>query len=321
MKTYIFLFLACCYCYMANAEQKCIVVAKDGSGNYITIQDAFNAIPCNNTEPIIILVKKGIYIERLILDSGKQYITLKGENSNDVLITYNNHSGLHLANGDTINTWTSASFFIYANHFTAENIHFENNAGFHAGQAVALFVYADCVTFYHCAITGFQDVLFCSGPGSRQYYRNCYIEGTTDFIFGAATAVFDSCTIFSKKNSHITAASTPKEVPFGFVFRNCKLLADSSLHKVSLGRPWQPYASVTYLHCYEDAHIIPVGWNNWNSAANEKTARFAEFQNFGPGAMPEKRYPWIKKLIQQEAAQFNLKNIFGSWYPPHASIP
>jgi pectinesterase len=298
-----------------SAQINKIVVAQDGSGNYTTIQQALNAIPCNNTKPVVIFVKKGIYKERLILDSGKQFVSLVGENKNDVVVSYNNHSGLHLPNGDTINTWTSASFFIYASNFTAQNIHFENNAGFYAGQAVALYVYGDKAAFYNCAITGFQDVLFCSGPSSRQYYHNCYIEGTTDFIFGPATAVFDSCTIYSKKNSHVTAASTPREILYGFVFRNCTLLADSSLHNVSLGRPWQPYASVTYIHCYIDKHIIPQGWNNWKNPANEKTARFAEFNNYGPGANPLNRFAWIKQLSASEADNYTLKNIFGSWVP------
>jgi pectinesterase len=164
-------------------------------------------------------------------------------------------------------------------------------------------------------MTGFQDVLFCSAPASRQYYRDCYIEGTTDFIFGPATAVFKNCHIHSKKNSHVTAASTPRELPYGFVFIDCSLTADTGLNKVSLGRPWQPYASVTYIHCNIGNHIIPEGWNNWKNPANEKTARYAEYNNYGPGANTSLRLPWIKQLTEQESKEFKLKNILGDWKP------
>lgn len=129
------------------------------------------------------------------------------------------------------------SFFVYANGFFAENIIIQNNAGFNAGQAVALYIDGDRAKFINCKLLGFQDVLLCNAATSREYFRDCYIEGTTDFIFGGATAIFKNCHINSKKNSHVTAASTPKEKSFGFVFINCILTADTELNKVSLGHP------------------------------------------------------------------------------------
>jgi pectinesterase len=296
-----------------SAQTQKIIVAQDGSGQYKTVQAAFNAVPTGNSKPITIYVKKGTYKERLILDSGKNFVELIGEDKSNTLLTCNNHARMRLPNGDTINTYTSASFFIYANDFTAENISFENNAGFDSGQAVAVFAYGNRLKFHNCRITGFQDVLFCVGVGSKQYYQNCYIEGTTDFIFGAAVAVFENCHIHSKKNSHVTAASTPKELPFGFVFFNCTLTADSNINKVSLGRPWRPYSSVTYINCEMGNHIIPGGWDNWRNPANEQTARYAEYKSFGPGANPEHRVKWIKQLTGEEAAKYTLKNIFGDW--------
>lgn len=310
----IILLLFCSF--QLTAQQKKLVVAKDGSGQYTTVQAAFDAIPSGNTTPVTIFVKKGIYKERLVLDTRKDFIRLIGEDKMHTVLTYDNHAGKKLPNGDTVNTWNSASFFIYANDFYAQNITFENNAGFTAGQAVAVFANGDRLSFNDCRFVGFQDVLFCSGAGSRQYYLNCYIEGSTDFIFGPATAVFQNCHLHSRKNSHVTAASTPRELPFGFVFFDCKLTADSAFKKVSLGRPWQPYASVTYIRCEMGDHILPEGWNNWKNPANELTARYAEYKSTGPGANPAARPKWIRQLSEADLSTYTLKNIFGDWKPP-----
>lgn len=299
----------------AQSPAKKFVVSQDGKGDFKTVQEAFDAVPSGNTTPITIFIKKGVYKERLILDTRKSFVSIVGEDKNSTVLTYDNHAGLKLPNGDTINTWTSASFFIYASDFKAEHITFENNAGFTAGQAVAVFAFGDRLIFRNCRFVGFQDVLFCSGSGSRQYYESCYIEGTTDFIFGPSTAVFKNCHIHSKKNSHVTAASTPREVKYGFVFFDCKLTADASINKVSLGRPWTPYASVTYLRCEIGKHIIAEGWNNWRNPANEQTARYAEYKSSGPGGSPEGRVKWIKQLTDEEASKYILKAIFGDWNP------
>jgi pectinesterase len=298
-----------------DQHNKIITVAQDGSGNYRTVQQAFDAIPTGNQSSVTIKIKKGTYKECLVLDTRKDFVKLIGEDKDNTILTYDNHAGLRKANGDTINTWTSASFFLYANDFEAENITFENNAGFKAGQAVAVFANGDRLSFRNCRFVGNQDVLFCSGAGSRQYYYNCYIEGTTDFIFGPSTAVFKDCHIHSKKNSHVTAASTPREVKYGFVFFDCKLTGDTTLHNVSLGRPWTPYASVTYIKCEIGGHILPEGWNNWRNPANEQTARYCEYQNYGIGANVSKRVTWIKQLSDNEAAAYTIKNIFGDWNP------
>ena len=297
------------------AQKKKIIVAQDGTGNFKTVQSAFNSIPTDNKEWITVFVKKGIYKEKLVLDTRKNFVHLIGEDKDNTILTYDDHKGIRLPNGDTINTWSSPSCFIYADDFFAENICFQNNAGFNAGQAVALFVHGDRAKFINCKMIGFQDVLFCSAPASKQYYRDCYIEGTTDFIFGPSTAVFKHCLIHSKKNSHVTAASTPRELPYGFVFFDCTLTSDTGLNKVSLGRPWQPFASVTYIHCNIGNHIIPEGWNNWKNPANEKTARYAEYNNYGPGANTSLRASWIKILTESEAKEFTLKNILGDWKP------
>ena len=312
----IILFISIFFCFARHAHaQKTIKVTKDGSGDFSTVQQAFDAIPSGNSEHYIVYVKKGTYKEVVVLDARKSNVLLLGEDKDSTIITFDNHAGTKLPNGDTLNTWTCATFFVYGNDFHAENISFENNAGFTAGQAVALRVEGNRASFINCRMIGNQDVLFLSGSGVKQYYRNCYIEGTTDFIFGAATAVFRDCHMHSKKNSHVTAASTNSIIPFGFVFFDCKLTAAEGIDKVSLGRPWSPTASVTYIRCWMDKHIIPEGWNNWKNPANEATARYAEYKSMGPGGSPASRVNWMKQLSDEDLSRYTLENIFGNWNP------
>ena len=286
-----------------------ITVAADGSGDYRTVQAAFDACVPNTT----ILIKPGTYREKLQLDSTKDHITLIGEGQ--VVFTYDDHPGMVAPNGDSINTRNSFSFRISGNDFFAENITFRNDAGFTAGQAVAVEARGDRAIFFNCRIIGNQDILFLNSDRSRQYYKDCYIEGTTDFIFGAATAWFEHCTIHSKKNSHVTAASTPQDHPYGFVFDSCRLTGDSALDRVSLGRPWRPFASVTYMHCWLGPHIFPEGWANWNKTESYKTARYAEFEDEGPGANPAARVPWSRQLSSTEAKAITPQSVFGDWDP------
>lgn len=315
-KTFLLNTMLCCIGFHPiYAQQKTLVVAADGSGQYKKLQDALDAIPEGSLQKKIIKIKPGIYKEVVIVDARKNNVELLGEDANNTVITFDNHASTKLENGDTLNTWTCATFFVYGNDFHAENITFENTAGFTAGQAVGLRIEGNRASFKNCRIVGNQDILFLSGSGVKHFFKDCYIEGTTDFIFGAATAVFQNCHIHSKKNSHITAASTNSIIPFGFVFFDCKLTADSSINKVSLGRPWSPTASVTYINCWMDKHIIPEGWNNWKNPANESTARYAEYKSKGPGGSSATRVLWAKQLTEEEGKKFTIKNILGEWNP------
>jgi pectinesterase len=299
------------------AQQKdAIVVAQDGSGNFKTVQQAFDAIPENNSKPITIFVKEGIYKEKLYLDSEKSFVTLIGQDRFKTILTYNDHSGKTTSGGDTINTVTSCSFLIDGNNFTARNITFRNNAGLDAGQAVAVEVNGDKASFTNCRFIGDQDVLFMRNEHSREYYKDCYIEGTTDFIFGAATAWFEECRIHSKKNSHVTAASTPEDHPFGYVFYDCELTGDTGITNADLGRPWRPYASVTFMHCYIGRHIKSAGWSNWHHTDSYKTARFSEYEDDGPGANPGKRIFWSHQLTNEQAKEYTMENVLQGWVPP-----
>ena len=291
---------------------KSFTVAKDGSGDFKTIQEAVNSIRDWSEVQVPIYVKKGVYREKLIIPAQKSRISLIGEDKEQTIITFDDYSG---KNG--INTYTSHTVLVQGNDFIAENITFENSAG-PVGQAVALHVEADRVVIRNCRILGNQDTLFPSADTSRQYYLNCYIEGTTDFIFGAATVVFEGCHIHSKKNSYITAASTTQAQQFGFVFLNCKLTADSNAQKVYLGRPWRPYARTVFIQTSMDKHIQPEGWHVWNNNENHLKTFYAEYGSYGPGFVKENRVAWSKQLTKKEAKQYTLKNIFKGtvgWVP------
>ena len=176
----------------------------------------------------------------------------------------------------------------------------------------------DRLMFVGCRFLGNQDTIYTGSEGSRLLFTNCYIEGTTDFIFGPSTALFEYCELHSKRDSYITAASTPKEVEFGYVFKNCKLTAAPGIKKVYLGRPWRPYAATAFINCEFGGHIRSEGWHNWKNPENEKTARYAEFKNTGEGADASGRVKWAKQLTDKEAVQYTPQNIFkecSNWYP------
>lgn len=294
-----------------------ITVAQDGSGDFNTVQAAINSVPDNNERPVLIHVKKGLYKEKILVDSLKKNIQLVGEDRSGTIITFDDHTGKISPVGDTINTRTSWTFKVKADDFMAGDITFRNDAGFTAGQAVAMESDGDRAFFINCNFIGNQDVLFTNSDKSRQYFENCYIEGTTDFIFGSATAWFEKCSIYSKKNSHITAASTPKENEFGYIFNECELKGDTSLHNVSLGRPWRPYANVIYMKCYIGPHIKAEGWSNWNNTENYLTARYAEYKNHGPSALAAGRVKWAKQLSDHEATKISLQAVMKDWRITH----
>ncbi|ALJ00091.1 pectinesterase family protein [Rufibacter tibetensis] len=284
---------------LAHAQQRKLVVAQDGSGDHTSIQSAVDAIPAFPNERIEIHIKNGTYREKLVISSWKTNLSFIGEDRDKTIIVWNDYSGK-----GNINTFTSYTVLVQGNEFKAENLTFQNDAG-PVGQAVALHVEADRCVFRNCRILGDQDTIYAGVDNSRQYYKDCYIEGTTDFIFGPATVVFEDCTIHCKKNSYITAASTPQNQPYGFVFLNCKITtAAPEATKVYLGRPWRPYAQTVFLNTELGAHIRPEGWHNWNKPDAEKTTLYAEYKSKGPGAAPDKRVGWSKQLSRKEAKKY-----------------
>lgn len=275
-----------------------LVVAKDGSGDFFTVQEAINAVPDYRKKArTTILIKEGSYKEKVIIPASKNAVSLIGQG--EVKITYDDYASKPNIFGENKGTSGSSSCYIYAPDFYAENITFENTSG-PVGQAVACFVSADRAYFKKCRFLGFQDTLYTYGKGCRQYYDECYIEGTVDFIFGWSTAVFNRCHIHSIGNGYITAPSTDKGQKYGYVFYNCEITANSDVDKVYLSRPWRPYAQAVFIQCNMGKHILPEGWDNWRNKNNEKTVFYAEYKSKGEGANPGKRVAYSKQLKNTE---------------------
>jgi pectinesterase len=294
------------------------VVAKDGSGDFMTVQEAIDAVPVNRKGRTTIFIRKGTYKERIIVPETHSNVSLIGESQTETILTFDNYAGRKTVLGENMGTSGSSSLYIYANGFEASNLTFENSAG-NVGQAVAVFVAADQVVFRHCRFLGNQDTLYTWDKDSRQYYEECYIEGTVDFIFGSSTCVFDRCDIHAKRSGgYLTAASTAQDLAFGYVFVNCRLTADEGVKDVFLGRPWRPYAKTVFLKCSMDGHIKPAGWYNWGKPDAEKTAFYGEYASTGAGANPSLRVNWSHQLSKKEAATYDIKTILAGrdgWNP------
>jgi len=290
-----------------------IVIAKDGSGTFKTVQEAIMAVPDCRKATTRILLKRGTYKEKIVLPESKQNIVFVGDGP-DVVITYDDFAGKKNRFGEEMGTSGSAGLYIYGINIRFEHITFSNTSG-PVGQAVAVRVAGDKIQFVDCRFLGFQDTLYTFGMQSRQYYRHCYIEGTIDFIFGPSTAVFDSCTIYGKTGGYFTAASTLEGTAFGYVFRYCKITGSAPAGSFMLGRPWRPFAKTVFLYCDMDNIVAATGWDHWDNVANERTAYYAEYHNTGEGSGPSQRVPWSRRLTDQEAEAYSLDHIFKDWNP------
>lgn len=296
-------------------DSKTITVAQDGSGDFKTVQAAIDSLPEKNKTPVTIAIKPGVYKERITVLNGREFLTLKGDGQSptDVKITYDLHANSVVApSTQPVGTSGSTSVSLNADNFTAENLTFENPSG-NIAQAVAVKTNSDRLIFRNCRFLGGQDTLYPNGK--RTYFDHCYVEGRADFIFGRATAVFDHCEIHSKNGGFVTAPSTLPETEFGFVFLDCKLTGEGD--KAYLGRPWRDYGSSVFIRCEIGDHIRPEGFHNWKPE-REKTARFAEYKNTGPGADRSKRVLWSRELTDDEAKKYTVANILSgddNWDP------
>ena len=294
------------------------VVAKDGSGDFFTVQEAIDAVPDMRRNRTTVYIRNGEYKEKLVLGRVKQYVSFIGEDPEKTILTYDDFANKPNVFGEGVGTSGSASFYVCGPGFIAENITFANSAG-PVGQAVAIFCEGDRLTFRNCRFLGYQDTLYTHGENSRQYYEDCYIEGTVDFIFGWSTAWFQNCTINAKRSgSYYTAASTSEGKKFGYVFKDCKLTADPGVENVYLGRPWRDYARTVFLNCEMGSQIIPAGWHNWGKPHAEQTAFYAEYNSTGPGANVSQRAGWSHQLTAAQAAEYTIENaLSGSdgWNP------
>lgn len=296
----------------AQERQDTIVVSRDGTGNFRTLQEAIESARAFMDYTVTIYVRNGVYKEKVIVPSWVENIDIIGEDRDKTIITYDDH-----ANINKMGTFRTYTVKVEGSDITFKNLTIENNAA-QLGQAVALHTEGDRLKFINCRILGNQDTIYTGAKFTRLYFKDCYIDGTTDFIFGPSTALFEDCIIHSKRNSYVTAASTPKEAKYGYVFKHCKLTAEPGVDKVYLGRPWRPYAYTLFIECELGKHIVPAGWHNWGKQSNEETARYMEYKNTGEGANASERVAWSKQLIKKEAEAVTVDAIFrtqSNWNP------
>ena len=296
----------------AQERQDTLVVSRDGTGDFRTLQEAVESARAFMDYTVTIYVKNGVYKEKVIVPSWVENIDIIGEDRDKTIITYDDH-----ANINKMGTFRTYTVKVEGSDITFKNLTIENNAA-QLGQAVALHTEGDRLKFINCRILGNQDTIYTGAKFTRLYFKDCYIDGTTDFIFGPSTALFENCMIHSKRNSYVTAASTPKEAKYGYIFKHCKLTAEPGVDKVYLGRPWRPYAYTLFIECELGKHIVPAGWHNWGKQSNEETARYMEYKNTGEGANVSERVAWSKQLTKKEAEAVTVDAIFGTqsnWNP------
>ena len=296
----------------AQERQDTIVVSRVGTGNFRTLQEAIESARAFMDYTVTIYVRNGVYKEKVIVPSWVENIDIIGEDRDKTIITYDDH-----ANINKMGTFRTYTVKVEGSDITFKNLTIENNAA-QLGQAVALHTEGDRLKFINCRILGNQDTIYTGAKFTRLYFKDCYIDGTTDFIFGPSTALFEDCIIHSKRNSYVTAASTPKEAKYGYVFKHCKLTAEPGVDKVYLGRPWRPYAYTLFIECELGKHIVSAGWHNWGKQSNEETARYMEYKNTGEGANASERVAWSKQLTKKEAEAVTVDAIFrtqSNWNP------
>ena len=302
------------------------VVALDGSGQYKSLQEAISAAPMK-TDPAaprwVIFVKAGTYHERIYVQRERGHIRIIGEDAAKTVIAYNMHARMPGPDGKEIGTFRTPTVQVDGDGMIWENLTLANTAGeshklvdgLEVGQALALRADGDRLEFRHCRFLGWQDTVLVNR--GRQYFTDCYIEGTVDFIFGAATAYFDHCHIHQLRQGYLTAASTPKDQPYGYVFADCTVTGAEGA-TTYLGRPWRNFARTVFLRTEMSAVVRPEGWHNWSKPDAEQTTFYAEFGSTGPGANDAARVKWAKPLTAAAAAEFTPAKVLAGtdgWNP------
>ena len=291
-----------------------IVVARDSTGEFRTVDEAIEVCRAFMDYHKVIYIKKGTYKEKLIIPSWLQNIELCGEDAEQTIITYDDHANVKILLGTAeprlqpMGTFRTYTLKIEGNDITLKNLTIENNSA-RLGQAVSLHTEGDRIKVINCRIIGHQDTIYTGVAGTRLFFKGCYICGTTDFIFGPSTAWFEDCIIESLINSYVTAASTPKDQPYGYIFNNCRLIASEGVDKVYLGRPWRDYGYTLFMNCDLGHHIRPEGWHHWEKQ-REQTARYLEYNNRGEGAVTKGRAAWSRQLTKKEAELITPASVF-----------
>src|SRR5688572_22288098 len=289
-----------------------IRVSADGGGDVRTVSHAIEKVPENNKARCVIRIAPGTYKEQVRVPANKPYISFVGEKAETTILTFS------LSNKDAGSTSAAYATYIGGHDFHAENVTFENSFG-KGSQAVAILVEADRAVFRNCRFLGWQDTLYAKN--GRQYYRDCYIEGHVDYIFGQAAGVFENCRIHSKGDGYITAPMRfAADEPSGFVFLNSTLTSENTNKGVYLGRPWRDFGRTVFINTRMDAAIRPEGWHHWEPH-REKTAYFAEYGSAGKGANVAARVAWARHLDDADVKQFSVEHFLGGrdGWDPHRS--
>lgn len=292
-------------------------VAADGTGDFRSVQEAINASPQNSTaaQPWTIRIKPGVYKERLYIQREKRFLRLIGEDAATTIVSFDLHADVLGPDGKPIGTFRTPSTQVDADDFTAENLTFANSAG-PVGQALAIRIDGDRHVYRHCRFEGWQDTILVNR--GRHYFEECTIVGHVDFIFGAGTDWFERCEIRCLRDGYVTAASTPAETPYGYVFNRCRIVGATPEVRTYLGRPWRPFAATLFLHCELGAVVRPEGWHNWGKPEREQTTRYGEFGSTGEGANDAVRVRWAKSLTPTEAAAVTMRRVLAGadgWDP------
>lgn len=315
------------------------IIAKDGSGDFTSIQAAIDAVPMSNRHPIILLVRMDEYHERVIVN--KDNLRIIGEARDRTVITASACAKDLDAEGREKGTFLSYTFLVTGSNVEVENLTIRNDAGDgnQVGQAVAVYAAGDRGVWRNVRMIAHQDTLFC-GPTmpkvakdalpriipegvqsvgdcplvlGRQYFEDCYIQGDVDFIFGPYACWFERCTLFMNKRGGLyTAANTPEQAAFGLVFHRCRLTGECEAGQAYLGRPWRPFARTVFLHCEMDEHVSPEGFQDWAGGA-PVTERYGEFATTGARADQSTRHPKQKRLTDEDAAMYTLRNVIGGY--------
>ena len=300
--------------FLAAHPRYAFVVDAEGKGDFRTIQEAIDACPdFRKWGRIVILVRKGVYHEKVIVPNSKRNVTLLGEEG--TVLTYGDWAQKLTRFHEEVGTSGSATLFVFAPDFRAENLTIVNSAG-PIGQAVACMISADRVSFKNCRFLGHQDTVYTFGMGDRIYFSDCYIEGTVDYIFGWSLAVFDHCEMHSLADGYVTAPSTAEGQAHGYIFYNCRFTAREGVKKVYLSRPWRPYAQAVFIRCEEGEHIVPAAFHPWDKPDPAATTFYAEYQCTGAGALSERPCHFAKRL--ENLDQYDMRSILAGddgWQP------
>jgi len=307
-----------------------VIVSRDESS--MSIQQAVNSAPDNSERRFVIRIKAGVYEEIVRIPSSKTNLMFVGDGMDRTVIT----GSMRVPSLPGVpSTYDSATVAVNADGFLARDIAFENAAGPGSHQAVALRVDSDLSSFYNCAFLGHQDTLYTHAL--RQFYRNCRIEGTVDFIFGNSAAIFENCLILVRPRQLKSSKGSSDPVtahgridpaqPTGFVFHNCTIngteeymknfYTHPKVYKVYLGRPWKMYSRVIFMNSYLGALISPKGWMPWRGDFALDTLYYGEFQNYGPGAKVSGRVPWSNQIPKINAGKYSINSFIqgDEWLP------